>query len=144
MYFNIRLLELIKYLGENPTSFGKKLKSSTAENIRRMTLNEKANPGLEILSEIITLYPQVNPSWLLTGTGSMIIDSKSPKNYSQIESINFSDDPKVTTYSCPDCITKEREIKLLQQTIEALNELLNKYRSESKKEIPPTSGKKAG
>jgi len=144
MQFNIRLLELIKYLGENPTSFGRRLKSSTAENIRKMTLNENANPGLAILSEILTLYPEINPIWLLTGKGSMTVGADSPKIYHQPEIVNFSDDPAVKTYSCPDCIAREKQIKALEQTVEALNELLDKYRAEAKKEAANASGKKAG
>lgn len=123
MYFNIRLLELIKYLGENPNSFGKKLKASTGENIRLLTKNENANPSLDILSEIVTLYPNINSRWFLTGEGEMLLtEGEEQKQYAADEKHNISNEPKITVYSCQDCISKQKEIDALKIAIDALKE----------------------
>lgn len=40
----------------------------------------------------------------------------------------------VTTFSCPDCISKQREIDALNKALDAKEELLEKYRADVKKE----------
>ncbi len=71
MSFNIRLQELVKYLGENPTSFANGLQRSSIETIRKLMNNVNANPTLKTVLDIIEKYPQISLEWLITGTGSM-------------------------------------------------------------------------
>jgi len=129
MYFNIRLLELIEYLGENANSFGKKLGLKNAENIRLLTLKENvnANPTLKILSSIVTLYPNINSRWLLTGEGEMLTSTEA-KPYEIQEHVNRIDESKITLYTCPECIVKQQEINDLRQNNDDLRENLNDLR----------------
>lgn len=61
------------------------------------------------------------------------------------ENINIASDEKVTFYTCPDCIEKQKEInalkrenQLLEDKISLQNELLDKYREPTKKETEAT------
>ncbi len=47
---------------------------------------------------------------------------------------NTVSEPSVKTYSCPDCIAKQKEIDALQKALDAKEELLNMYRDKNKKE----------
>lgn len=39
------------------------------------SLKQGSTPSVEIIAKIIDNYPELNPSWLLTGKGSMIVKS---------------------------------------------------------------------
>jgi len=134
MYFNIRLLELIDYLKENPTSFGDKLESTSGENIRLITKNEKANPGLNILSEILNKYPQVNARWLLIGEGDMIIKPETEEPILKTaEEIVKMDMVSESYGKCKSCAEKDEHIAHLNRAISIIERLLPQ--TETKKEI---------
>jgi hypothetical protein len=59
---------------------------------------------------------------------------RSSTKYQQEELVNQANDPKVTIYSCPNCISKQREIDALNKALEAKDELLEKYRGDEKRE----------
>nr|WP_321357219.1 helix-turn-helix transcriptional regulator [uncultured Draconibacterium sp.] len=46
---------------------------------------------------------------------------------------DIPEEPKITTYSCPDCIKKENTIKDLRKTIALQDELLERYRPKKEK-----------
>ena len=80
MSFNIRLEELVNYLDENPTSFAKGLKTASVETIRKLIKNEKANPTLNTIIEILEKYPQISAEWFIRGKGEIeVCTSYSPK-----------------------------------------------------------------
>jgi hypothetical protein len=113
--FNKRLLELIKFSGKSLTAFGKELESTTAENIRKLSKNDNANPSIDIVSEISLKYPQVSVEWLLTGKGNMLRG----KAQQQSE-------------TCPQCkektdliLTLRNYIAAQEKTINAKDELLD-------------------
>lgn len=128
MYFNIRLLKLINYLNENPTSFGDKLESTSGENIRLITKNDKANPGLNILSEILNKYPQVNPRWLLNGEGDMLVQEADNKaGYPDNDIQNHVNEP------CPNCAAMQAEInRLNNKLIESKEETISALKGDKK------------
>ena len=71
--------------------------------------------------------------------------------YPPEENVNLISDEKMTFYTCSDCIEKQKDIewlkkenKLLEDNIALQNELLEKYRGDTKKEIPPASDQKVG
>ncbi len=39
------------------------------------SLKQGSNPSIDLISKIIEKYPDLNPYWLLTGKGNMIINS---------------------------------------------------------------------
>jgi len=122
MSFNNRLLQLIEYVGENPNSFGEKLSSSSGERIRQLTKNPNGNPGLNILAEILTKYPNINAQWFITGEGQMLQTVDDANKYEKVTSVKDAAAeplPTVVTYSCPDCISKQKELDALKIAIEA-------------------------
>lgn len=130
MSFNIRLIQLIHYLNENPTSFGNKLESTTGENIRLLTKNEEANPGLNILSEILKKYPEINSRWLLTGDGKMLIKPETKETIFKTAAETVKMDVAEESYErkCPVCETKDKLILSYEKQIELLEFNLGKYR----------------
>lgn len=64
-----RLLELIQELGVSGRQFGKILGKSEGW----LNGNSK-NIGSDILSNILDVYPNVNMTWLLNGTGKMFVE----------------------------------------------------------------------
>lgn len=62
-YKKISVSAFEKSIGMSNASFGKSLKTGGAI-------------GTDKLENILNLYKDINPSWLLTGIGQMIIDKK--------------------------------------------------------------------
>ena len=61
---------------------------------------------------------------------NILFPNRNANNNNSEKSVN---DPAITTYSCPDCITKEKTIQDLRETIELQNELLDHYRPKKEK-----------
>lgn len=85
---------------------------------------------------IIKYFTDLPARWFITGESEMLNKEVFPVQ-------NESNDPgtpynKVTSYSCPDCISKEKEINALKIALEAKEELLEHYRG--KKESPAATG----
>lgn len=59
---------------KNPTELAKKLGYSSAEKLLRLTREDSAKPSFQIIHDIIITFPDVNPTWLLTGEGNPILD----------------------------------------------------------------------
>ncbi|MDR6195951.1 hypothetical protein [Siphonobacter sp. SORGH_AS_0500] len=99
---NDRIAELVKALRMNNNSFGKSLgrNSTTITNVTE----GRSKPGFEILEDILNKYPEVNPTWLMKGTGEM-----------------FQKPVTVKANGGSDLESELRErIKLQNETIEAL------------------------
>jgi len=65
-----RFKEIIFHYNMNANSFARKL--NVSHSTVRNVLNEKSNPGFELLNNIVRNFEELNGDWLLTGTGSMI------------------------------------------------------------------------
>ncbi len=67
-----RIESLITALKLNRNTFAKSLnKSFTAIQI---ITEGKSKPGYDLLELILTIYPNVNPGWLMRGIGEMFLD----------------------------------------------------------------------
>ncbi|PQA59136.1 hypothetical protein [Siphonobacter curvatus] len=66
---NERFAQLIKALKMNNNSFAKSL-GRTNTSIANI-VDRGSKPGFELLEEIFEAYPEVNPIWLMRGTGEM-------------------------------------------------------------------------
>lgn len=66
-----RINELITALGLSKNKFAKALGSSSAV-ISKITTTD-VNYGIELAERIISTFPSVNPSWLLSGNGEMML-----------------------------------------------------------------------
>jgi len=113
---------------KNANEFAKSLGWERSENIKRLSRNENAKPGLEILEDIAKTYPYFDFNFLITGKKS--------------EEKNLANEPAITTYSCPDCIKKEEEKKVLQdklhekeKMVKYCEELLEMYRGKKGNDI---------
>ena len=69
MNLNKRFMSFIETTGEKPTRFAKKIGISPGymSDIK----NEKKTPGIEVLNKLLSVYPNLNINWLLTGKGEM-------------------------------------------------------------------------
>jgi transcriptional regulator with XRE-family HTH domain len=66
---NTRIGQLIDDLGLSKNQFARNIKSSSAM-VSKIT-NQATNFGKDMLEKIITAYPNLNVTWLLTGIGEM-------------------------------------------------------------------------
>ena len=71
MSFNIRLEEIRKWTGKNPTQFGASLQRTNPETIRHLLKHPDANPGLSVIQDILETYHEINPAWLVMNEGTM-------------------------------------------------------------------------
>ena len=110
MEINERILALINNLGFNKSTFAVKI--GVSQPIITHITNGRNNPGLEVIQKILTNCQEVNPEWLLLGSGEMILNNR--LNKSIITSL-ISD-------------TNDHLIKLKKEVIELESklELLNK------------------
>ena len=70
-----RLEILIRELGLNPNSFSKALGyPNNNVTIGRIINDKEKAPSYETLQKILSSFPQINPSWLLTGETPMFRD----------------------------------------------------------------------
>ncbi len=82
-------------------------------------LNAEEAIPLNKVQKLIGRFSDLNARWLLTGEGEMLLNSnKKNKSYKNIENVDPIQEPHITTYSCPDCIEKERIIQAQKKTIE--------------------------
>lgn len=94
------------------TEFDKKIEASNGYIGKLIRTN--GSVGGDVLQKIISVFPDINPTWLLTGDGDMIINKRA------IESVKTMYDPFNEMQVCENCIKNEKEIKALQnQLIEA-------------------------
>ena len=73
MEINDRIVQLIEKLGDNKSSFA--LKVGVSQPIITHITNGRNNPGLEVIQKILSNCPEVNPEWLIMGTGEMFVNN---------------------------------------------------------------------
>lgn len=76
-----RLKQLVDYLGITPNAFASRIGVSQP---RMRNYLEGRMPDFETLKRICETFVMINPGWLLTGTGDMIIEQQSNKGYSKL------------------------------------------------------------
>ena len=69
-----RLKEFIDYLRVSNNEFGRSIGCSSAQTTQMLT--HKKNFGIDKLLNIVSIYPRLNPNWLLTGEGPMLKDEQ--------------------------------------------------------------------
>ena len=74
-----RLKQLIDYLGITPNAFASRIGVSQP---RMRNYLEGRMPDFETLKRICETFVMINPGWLLTGTGDMIIEQHLKNNKS--------------------------------------------------------------
>lgn len=69
-----RLKQFIDYKGISVSGFEKSIGMSNASFAK--SLKNKKAIGTDKLENILKIYPEINPNWLLHGKGSMLISNK--------------------------------------------------------------------
>lgn len=80
-----RILELVAALNMSMRSFSFKIKKSES-----YVRNLRPNVGLDVVSNILLTFPNVNPYWLILGSGDMFIEQKELNTNSTTHSNNTS------------------------------------------------------
>lgn len=121
-----RINELVKFYGKGKNTTFASLIGTTEANIRGYTKN--VTPKVDILERIVNNCENINPSWLLTGVGPMLLDVAPP---AQVSSVNIAVAMHgnaintITNESAGGESSVSQELKMAQQKIEALEKLLD-------------------
>lgn len=71
-----RILQIIKYKGLTPPTFAKKIGAKTKQSIYDLTSGKTKSLSEKMKKKILSYATDVNPIWLITGQGNMLIDNK--------------------------------------------------------------------
>lgn len=103
-------------IGMSNASFGKSLKNG-------------GTIGADKLEKLLNIYTDINPTWLLTGVGPMLLDGAPPASVSSVSNsavaMHGTAINTVTTESAGGESSVSQELKMAQQKIEALEKLLD-------------------
>jgi len=108
-----RLKEYIDYKKIRISVFEKSVGMSNASLVK--PLNSGGTIGVDKLENILKVYPDLNPVWLLTGTGEMLNKPKSKRIYPEAGIATLLEEPAVGY---------KDKIAALEKTIEELNRTL--------------------
>lgn len=113
----------------------------------------KKTPSAEILEKVLNAFPDLSREWVMSGNGEMLINTNEKVIYPNEESVNPLNE-KITLYTCPECVNKQKDIDYWKGKFYALceesREVERKYREllegkiEVKKETTSASGAQAG
>lgn len=117
---NIRFAKIIDFKGLNTNSAGKKL--NTSDVVIGNIVKGKNPPSYKIIKELLELFVDINPEWLLIGRGSMLRDTRPPA--AGQESPPVAAPAAVVTTICPICQAKDAVIEAKNALIEAKDSLL--------------------
>lgn len=121
-----RINELVKFYGKGKNTTFASLIGTTEANIRGYTKN--VTPKVDILERIVNNCENINPSWLLTGVGPMLLDVAPPAQVSSVNSavaMHCNAINTITNESAGGESSVSQELKMAQQKIEALEKLLD-------------------
>lgn len=94
-----RLKQFIDFINVSISAFEKSIGMSNASF--RKIYNNNGAIGSDKLERILNTYPQLNPSWLLTGEGSMILGEENATQQKQ-EGLRHGRFIRVTTHHVQD------------------------------------------
>lgn len=122
-----RINELVKFYGKGKNTTFASLIGTTEANIRGYTKN--VTPKVDILERIVNNCENINPTWLLTGVGPMLLDVAPPASVSSVSNsavaMHGTAINTVTTESSNSASRDSQELQLAKQKIEALEKLLD-------------------
>ena len=121
-----RINELVKFYGKGKNTTFASLIGTTEANIRGYTKN--VTPKVDILERIVNNCEHINPTWLLTGVGPMLLDVAPPAQVSSVNSavaMHGNAINTITNESAGGDSSVSQELKMAQQKIEALEKLLD-------------------
>lgn len=117
---------ILLYLGKKgvtPYEFYKK------SGVTRGILQQNNGISEDNITRFLAYAPDVNPSWLLTGVGPMLLDTAPPAQVSSVSNsavaMHGTAINTVTTESSNSASRDSQELQLAKQKIEALEKLLD-------------------
>lgn len=110
-----RILQYVDYTGIMKKDFFSKIDISSG-SFRGKSLSSEI--GGDKIAKILTSFPEINPTWLLTGKGEMLLTENSGPTLSAAPEF------------CPNCKVHLAEIKHCREHNETLKELNNMLKRE--------------
>jgi peptidoglycan hydrolase CwlO-like protein len=124
-----RINEIMQFFKMKKSDFSKKIGLDNYSTIARIAAGEY-KPSYEVLNRIVNSFPEINPSWLLTGEGEMLNDQtmiQEPKfEYHKL----IAEKEKIIEWLNRELIDKREMIRHLQNVNNHLIEETNKNREE--------------
>ena len=114
-----RILDYLEYQNIKKSDFFKKTKIA-ASNFKASGL--KSEIGGDKIVLILSQYHKINPTWLLTGEGEMLLSEKKKAASPLSGKENLS-------VECKECEKLKEKISFLEQLLEAKNETIKAYQS---------------
>jgi len=98
---------------------------SVSNGLISKAIRGKKSIGSDKLEKIILSYTEINPTWLLTGEGEMLLSEEkkaaSPLSGKEKNTLNGGE--------CKECEKLKEKISFLEQLLEAKNETIKAYQS---------------
>lgn len=128
------LKEFIDYKELSILSFEKSVGTRSAID---KAIKNKSNLRSDLLAKIIDVYPEINPNWLLTGKGNMLLDKPSSKlkEIDKIELLNLlidKNDELLRDDSFRKYFKMNMELLLFDEEKEKAKEAIEKLRTYQK------------
>jgi hypothetical protein len=76
MNFKTRLESILQHYAINAKKLSESLGYESPAKLYRLLNYESNNPSVQILQDIMRVYPEINPAWLLIGKGEMLLSNK--------------------------------------------------------------------
>lgn len=93
--FSTRLVELLDYMNIKPVDLAEKM------GVQRTSFNHllsgRNKPGFEFLHRLHTTYPSVNLTWLITGTGTIMVSDD--HKFSPVENLEPEAQSEIDLFS---------------------------------------------
>lgn len=133
-----RIKQFIDYKGMSIAAFERSIGMANASFGK--SLKNQGAIGTDKLENILKIYPELSPQWLMTGRGEMLVDNSTPSTFSQSPSV---DEHLAAQGVTPDLIT-ELLNRITEQAAEIgrLNEKIRQLTIEKEKHVSdaPISG----
>jgi GTP1/Obg family GTP-binding protein len=131
---SLRIKELINYKNHSISSFEKEI--GAGNNSIGTLIRKDSNISGDILSKILSKFPEVNANWLITGKGNMLIEGLGSSSVSENVDENKSSDSNVELLKeqiallRENAILKDDAMELQRTTIAKLKSLLSETQEE--------------
>lgn len=117
---NERIFQVLDYYGDTRYKFSKK--SGISESSILNIYKAKNKPGYDFIEKLLLIYEAINARWLITGEGSMFIESSQP----------ISSKNQLPEGPCRECKQRERTIISQEKTIHLLEEKIDSIQRENR------------